>query len=341
MARCSHVQWLDLDRTRSHWTLAEPRRLQALLNELARPDHQRPSVVLFVGRRVKATATKHLYKRNNVARRKTHGVANMLLDYRTDTAAEPILFADCTWGAPCGDPLGPWTACHESRRYPIAGETTLQDDIIALTHLHLIFPFTHLICMFADDLGGNEPCTMQLKKWLRIHSKHASPCPQSNVLRSTRPHLLIIASQTSSIDELARLDQEQGFGETFDLLRVVSLDNSVGNGQWDRFQCVYDQMVADSRQTRKEAHLLFSASALANAFSTACELFSQDPTRPVDFLESSRHPIRTLAVHDVHRHLLQFLSLTLATTKVDIGVVIEQIAAAWLVQGFPQAVHSR
>lgn len=330
MFRCVHVQWLDLDQTETRWTLTDPGRFRSVIDEFPDAEHQWPSVVFFIGKRGKAIALREIYTSNNVSRRQAHGIANLLADVRTHTSDHPILFADCTPGAPCSSLLGTWGACHESRRHAICGNNSHLEDMIAAVHVNLMFPFTHVVCIFADDLGGNRACARYIE---RLIGRRIRP----SVCRTeASPHLLITTSTSHELDDLVQVECHDGFHSVFESFQVLPLDEATAVGT-HKLKTTLSHVIDDARQARRERHLLFNALQLAIVFARASEAFSQDPVKPVDLFTSSQHPAQLLSVKYVAHHLQHFLRLSVG--RLSWSTIVEHIASALIVQGYPSGVH--
>lgn len=333
MRRCGHVQWLDLDSTKLQWTLTDPGRLKAITSELPKPDEQQPSLVLFVGKRLKSTLLPKLYPSNNVNRRQSHSIANVMLDWSSHTFPHPVLFADCTPGATCISTFEP-NSCHESRRYAaaIAAESGAScESMIATIHVNLLFPFCHVVCMFADDLGGNRSCADYIASLTRCRRS------TDDIAIGARPNLLVVSAETQDMDALMQLECQNTFNTVFESFFVVTLTDNRSAADCEKLRRTLNHVIDDARQLRHEHSLLLSASALADLFSRAVEIISRNPCQCVDLLRASCHPAHLLVRQHVASHLRHFVQL--ASDQLRKPTIVDLLASALLVQGYPIATH--
>ncbi|KAK5947735.1 hypothetical protein OHC33_011251, partial [Knufia fluminis] len=324
--------WLDLDQTESHWALTDPGRLRRIMSDLPHPDRQQPSLVFFVGKRCKAETLRALYTSNNVSRRAAHGVANVLLDHTSDMAPHPVLLADCTPDATPTSLVGSWSMCHEAHRVNLAQHDLLDQDMVAFVQVNLLFSFSHVVCVFADDLGGNRAAARYVENWTRLRLGTAGEL-------EVRPHLLIVTTESRDMDALMQVECHSCFDSTFESLYIVVLDKTAVMSNREKVRRILNHVIEDARQLRQERHLLLSASALADVFSRAVEAIGQDATTRVDLLTLSQHPAHSLARSLVARHLQHFLSL--AVGQCPASTIVQLLASALLVQGYIPTAHSK
>lgn len=330
MAECTNLEWFDLAGSEDHWTLTDLGRLQCITNSLPNPEQQCPSLLVFVGKQLKSTLLQDVYAGNHVTRRKTHGIANLLIDLDTRTLSSPILFADCTPEAPCTNPRDPWYACHETHRHTICGERMSQTALVSRTHVNLLFPFTHVVCVFADDLGGNRACAAYIEHWMNQHRGATGGAVQAC------PHLLVTTTCLEDLDLLVQVECQASFDSVFESYQVLTVGHDPAAGS-DSFERTLKRLISDSRRLRRQHHVLLNGVDLARMFARATEVFSENTRHPADLLACSRHPARLLSVADVAHHLLHLRSLTV--NLVPESVLTELTASAFLVQGYPPGFH--
>jgi len=332
MFRCAHVQWLDIDQAESRWTLTDPDRLRSITKELPNAEQQYPSLVFFIGKRVKTVALRDIYTSNNVTRRRAHGLANLLVDVKTYTSDRPIIFADCTPGAPCTSLLGPWGACHENHRHTICENSSQLEDMVTLTHVNLFFPFTHVVCIFADDLGGNRACARYIEGLTRRRAEPLVSCTEAC------PHLLVVTTGSDALDDLVQVECHDGFHSVFESFQILTLDEGTASSS-EKLKTTLQHVIDDARQLRRERHLLFTAVQLAKVFARASEMFSQEPVKPVNLLAAAQHPAQSLSAEHVAHHIKHFLSLS--AQHLSRSAIVEHIASALIVQGYPSGIHRK
>lgn len=330
MPSCAHVQWVGLDGFAPEWSLLEFDRLEAIINDLSDPQYQFPSLLYFIGKKSKSIALKGLYPENNPSRRKPHGIANLHLDLNSAQSQRPIIFADCTIKTGHGSPECR-NFCHEQKRHFIhrtdANVNTL--SMISYIQLNLLFPFTQVVCVFADDFGGNEGCTHYLENWLRLDCGDSAP--------RDFPRLVVVTSDAKDVDALVQLECHSRFHTVFDSLAVltcgVSTYASDPNTQFFQAQLkgILDE-VFDDRRTR---HSLLNARHTATAFSHALQRFVRHPQNAISLFSCLSTQKISLTLAD---NLNDFFEVAVGLGPSP-QMVSEFIASALLVQAYRPQSH--
>ena len=186
MTQCFHPQWLDLSGIDFDWSLTYAHRLRTLAGLLSHPSQQFPSLVYFVGADSKTRNLRRLFSFSDHQARKGHGIGNIDVDLNTSCSDFPIYFADCEIHGLCSNNLGPWNGCHPDITRAMHVGAQSQKKVISLIQTSLVFPFLHLICVFAADWPSSEACTSYLVDWL--HNLSSPHQPRLKAL----PHLLIV-----------------------------------------------------------------------------------------------------------------------------------------------------
>ena len=338
MPVCPHVQWLDLDGIAQEWSLLDPKRLGAVTNCLRDSAHQFPSLVFFIGKRTKSVALKGLYGQNNPSRRRPHEIGNLYIDSNTAESHYPILFADCTYrkGWPKLDIS--WNGCHDQTRHLIH-RTDSQPSIsmarmISYIHVNLLFPFIHVLCIFANDLGGNEACAHYIKDWFHLERKSAEASTR------TRPTLVIVTDDPSSVDPLVQLECHSEFKLLFDSLSILSCEISKhpSDPAAQYLQARMKFTLDEIRRDRQEHNLLLSAHHITMAFSHAVHEFTRVPRKVVDIFLCSNG--RGISSSKTTACLSEFVA---AAEKMNAqpAAVYDFIASAFLAYSYPPQGHCR
>ncbi|KAK5189220.1 hypothetical protein LTR72_011476 [Exophiala xenobiotica] len=336
MSSCLHVQWLGLEGSAPDWSLLETDRLNLITNDLRDPQSQFPSILFFIGKKSKTTALKGLYAGNNPTRRRPHGLANLHVDLNTTNSDRPIIFADCTINADCSVAPSDCSSCHDQRRVPIhrlEGESnTKLINVVAHVHLNLLFPFTHIVCVFADDLGGNLACARYLETWLelggRTADRNARACPQ----------LVIVTTDTVEVNALVQTECHTKFASFFDSLVILtsSVSKSPSDPASQFLQARLGYILDDVRDDHRSRHLLFSAQHMVEAFAGAVQQFVRGPRKAVELFTCLAPPIDPLSNFDV---ILKRFFSSAAKIGVVPAVVFDFIASAMLVQAYHKQSH--
>lgn len=205
-----------------------------------------------------------------------------------------------------------------------------QTAMISRIHVNLLFPFTHLVCVFADDLGGNLACASYIEHWMS--QRHGSGTDSVE----GRPHLLVTTTCSDNLDVLVQVECHAHFHTVFESYQVLTVSDHM-TSCCEVFKRTLKRLMSDSRRLWRQRHILLNGVDLATIFTHAVDVFSEDASQPVSLLAASRHPAYGLPVADVANHLQHLRSLS-----VDIfpeSVLVELMASALLVQGYPPRFH--
>lgn len=333
MNRCPHVQWLGLEGLVPDWSLLDSDRLKMVINQLRDPPQQFPSILLFLGNKSKTITLKGLYGSNNSTRRPPHGIANLHVNSNTTDSEHPIIFADCTVKADCSSLTNDYHGCHDQSRFAVYRE---QDEpilklssMVTYIHLNLLFPFTHVVCIFADDFGGNVSCSQYINNWVQLGTE-----------QDTRghPQLVIITSQLTGIDAFVQIECCSKFPLLFDSLTVLTSNVSACPSDpasqflQTRLRCITD----DVREDRRAHHLLFSALHVTETFSAAVPQFARCPRRAVDILRCFAQP--SISWPAFHTSLSTLLAVA-ANMELPPQLVFDFIASTMLVHAYRAQTH--
>ena len=224
--------------------------------------------------------------------------------------------------------LGSWTICHQNRWHTVSGDELDLEDMVASIQVNLLLPFCHVVCIFAEDLGGNQACASYIRHLIARNS--------GSVETQARPDLLVIIEVSNDLDALVQLECNEGFPCVFESLQVLTVPIVVGRST-QKIQATLTCMMSDARRLRRQKLLLFTASHLADVFRTAV---SQDPTTTSDLLSARHYTLNSLPPEQISSHLQHFLSLCSASaTSTSIDSIIELLASALLVHCCPPTTH--
>ena len=337
MSPCPHSQWFEVIGRDTEWMLVDPKRLRSIENLLPDPAGQKPMLIFFIGKSRKALTMKKIFTQNNLSRSKSHGIANLFLDFGTDKNDHPWLIADCTLNATAANQFSPWNGCHENRRLEIdPGESDAKkelDAVVANLHANLIIPLTHVVVLFAADFGGNGPCRDHVRRWMS--ARHLA----SSRWRVPAPALIVVSEDPSTMDVLVQLECEAEVSNMFESLTIVTVDHLLPPTLTaQKLQGVLRAATNEVQKHRLENHLLFSASQLKRVVHHGVQAFTENPDCGLDVLSSSDHPAAALLAPTLTLHLTSFLRhaerLNFAPSTVS-----SLIASALLKQGYPHFLH--
>ena len=190
MLKCDHISWLELVKGKAGLLLAYGSCISQVISELSNPSTQFPQTVFFMGCWLKNQALHQLCGSNYCNQHCHQQTINLCLDNQTFQSAHPWIFADTDltcWSIP---PLfeSP-RICHQQENITVQWPETeyvLHDLVIA----RLLFLFTDVLCIFADNLGGLKGVQKYLSTWIQIGSTSSLPaaiCPQVIVVLGGQP----------------------------------------------------------------------------------------------------------------------------------------------------------
>lgn len=337
MPPCPHSQWFELLGRSSEWSLVDPDRLRSIESFLPDPKRQKPILLFFIGKSQKAQTLRKIFPENNLSRRKSHGIANLFLDFASDQHDHPVFIADCTLNATAANSFGPWYGCHENRRLEInCGESPMGNSLetmIANAHANLIVPMAHIVCLFSTDFGGNLFCRDYVRRW--INQRQLA----SSTWRVPAPELIFVTEDPSTIHTLVQLECEPEFGSMFDSMTIITVDSTVPLSlSAPRLQRILQGMVEEVQKSRHASNVFFSAHQMRRIVHYGAHTFTSNPTLAIDLLSSSNHPAGALRSSAVASHLTSFMKQS-DRHSFSPSMVSGLIASALLQQGYPHFLH--
>jgi hypothetical protein len=231
--------------------------------------------------------------------------------------------------------LGPWNGCHDNHRYAICRDSRdgilRLKDVVSHAHLNLLFPFAHVVCLFADDFGGNRKCALHVTDWLRVTERDVQ------FAMSASPHLVIVTTEPSNTDVLVQAQLHSRFDLFFESLTILPMEAGQGEIKLD---AELKSLMDAARKERLDRQLLFCASDMARMFPHAVRAFAKFPQHPTDFPSCLAHPASFIPAANLQRHLNTFVN-TATGLRWSLEVITEFVASALLAQAYPVNIHRR
>lgn len=343
MPFCEHIQWLQFSQQRDP-SLIEPGRLHRIIQELGDPKSQYPSLVFFAGRKAKNIAVRQLFPWNNFKKSaRTDGLATLQAETVSLQTKYPLFFAE-------SDPFAGTTQssaidhmCHEARSHPLLwpdyGVDTLYDRI----HSRLLFLFTDVLCIFADDFLDMDSLIHQLKTWAKLGRP-------TNLFPAVKPRVIVVKkgvqpSPSPLYDLLERQDlrfnlKRQELIDYFSAVTVLHLaDEQISDlARHRRLKELLQRQVEEIRYVRETYGCLYSATHLNDLFTDAVYYTTRNIGTPFDFLLSSRKDNCDFTQYT--EHLTTFLKLS-ALMNVSQRTSASYIASTIPLDAYPPSMHSR
>jgi hypothetical protein len=204
--------------------------------------------------------------------------------------------------------------------------------MILYVHINLVFPFAQIVCVFADDLGGNKACARYLENWFRLELQSvetdARSCPQ----------LVVVTADLDDVNALVQTECHPRFNLLFDSLVILTSEVSARRSDpaAQFLQARLKSILDDVRRDRQSHHLLLSARHVAGAFSCAIQNFTRNPRKTVDIFLCSFGTVPSPS--NVSHHLSDFFTAA-AELNPRPESVSDFIASALLVQAYPPQRH--
>ena len=340
MSSCKHTSWLDFTHA-TDIVLWDTGRLSRLSLELTNPAQQRPSLILFVGRKSKEIALRDLFPWNNIKRSSREGLVTLRADTLSLHSDFPIFFAESD---PFNTPVrAEASACHEASSWPLHWNLSADHSLYDVAHARLFFLFTDVLCIFADDFSDFEDVVSRIRAWAALGRA-------SNQFCMARPKVIIVKQGAAP-----------GPSPTYDLLESNYLQYNLSQPDIVTFFSsvtvlhLADEQISSlarhrplkeliQRQTDEIRHIkqsigcLFSALHLTWYFSEAVKHTARTTVGSFDYVTSSRHanPISI----DFSEHLINFLKLG---TQCDLpeNIWTSYFASIILVDAYPRGMHCK
>ena len=343
MSKCKHIAWLELVEGKAGPLLSYGSRLSQLTRELDNPSAQFPSIIFLIGGPLKDRALRHLCRSSYSHQYPKQGSINLRTDTRTKRSQYPRWFADCDPTCWQLQPLfeRPPT-CHRHEKIFVewpSNEYEPYDIILA----RLLFLFTDVVCIFADDIGGLDAVRKLLSTWAFIGSASSLPQP-------IRPRVMVIVGgQTTSItqsvmdeeDFLFHVLEPDGpplFAAFADIqtYRLPPPEDRSPDSSFVQLGKDISTQLHKSRLSRGDLQAMFSAIHLNSFFEDALHRTSTSPVSLFDFVVSSRqsNPLDRA----FGSHVFTFVSAG-ARTRMPYDDLASHIASAILMDAYPPGMH--
>ncbi|KAL3428780.1 FabD/lysophospholipase-like protein [Aspergillus tetrazonus] len=332
---CPHNSWLELYNSNGASHVAYGSRLKQLTRELPQPLSVFPQLVFLMGRRQKDRALRQLCR--SKYRKREKGIS-LRSDNRTLHCLHPRFFADCD--PTCRElPERRETIpnCHPETVFTLEScpDKNLFQDVI-LTKL--LFLFTDVVCIFADDVGGLDSVCQLLETWTKIGTASGLPA-------AVRPRVIIIESHMNP-DDTSLVKEDlliqltacgKPFFEVFNDLEIFCLppDGHSPDALFRGLGRELTYQLQNARAVRERHNSMFNATHLNGFFELALRHIPHLP-QPFDFVVSARQsrPLDGALVYHISR-------FTSAANKARLPYegIASHIASAILMDAYPRGMH--
>jgi hypothetical protein len=340
---CDPSAWLHLIAGKSDFGLRYENRFQGIIDQLTAPSKS-PCLGLFLGREKKDAALREVFPDNNLERQRCpQGVIRLELDNASLQSDHPILFADTDPNLPAITYNNCQSSSHSRRVVSLPWAAAVPHLVQDIILSRLLFLFTDVICLFADDVGGLDGVKTLLTTWATIGSASSLPS-------TVRPRLLIISEEDHSSATYSLLEREDfrydllhstgmDLSQTFTSIKAIVLpgEHLSPAVQHMRLRGNITREFDLARQSRNTVSVAFSGTHQNALFDRALEHISRTIEEPFDFVRAARltNELRT----DYSSHVENFLSLT-KVKEIPTDAVCSFIASSVLMDAYPPNMHS-
>lgn len=320
--QCQHQLWVEAIEGGVDRKLIYHNRLQALAEALPSPTTQTPCVSLFLGNASKDQALKQLFIHNKFGRRRR--LYGGLLTIRCETSSiksdNTHYFADVDPLISCGLEYSR-ANCHPQAVLPVTwpntDDTPLRDFVLSRP----VFPFTDVVCMFADDFGGYGETIGILSKWAAMSRSSQEP-------NNPGPHVVIVTSAAITTGQEPSCFKGAYIGTT-----IVQSKSAC-----PRLNAKIMRLL-DRSVTSKRAHsVVFTAQHQAALSEAAMENFARTVHEPFNLVQASRADREVNP--DLHEYAVKALNLA-AREGARTDTVLSLTATSLLVDACPAGMHGR
>ena len=344
MASCRHTDWVEVSCSSRHIRLSDPGRFDRLVRKLECATQQFPQIVLCIGKDDKRKLVTQAILEDNPSRvtRPSHaaspssvGLSSIFSDKSQSEDDHPIFFADCRLQGTI--PESRKFRCHETKSvhnmWPLE-----QPDIHDAVLTRLLLPFSNLVCLFAEDLGGVDSVLDKIEVWSA--AKHTTDL--ADFAQQALPRVCVIASgpltPSSQIQDeawrarLGRLNYSNHFSSV-QILRFDTGDHSDFHENL-RFSLVNE--LDTSRILKDEHRVQFNADHLVDFFSQATLHLAANRGGKFSFIAASRtyRPIPSAFPEQVRA-----LLCSRAKYRVSFDEVATLIGSCLLLDAYPNSCH--
>jgi Patatin-like phospholipase len=343
-APCDHNAWLHLTGGKSDFGVRYENRFQCVIDQLTTPSEKSPYLAFFLGRKKKDAALCQVFRHNDLERqRRAPGSIRLDVDNGSLKSKHPILFADADPNLQVIPHDLCRSSCHPHRVTSLPWAAAVPHLVQDIVLNRLLFLFTDVICLFADDVGGLAGVKTLLTSWATIGSASSLPL-------TIRPRLLVISQEDHSSATYNLLERENfrydllhntgvDLSQTFASIKAIVLpgEHLSSAAQYVRLRAEITREFYRARESRTAASVAFSGTHQNALFEYALKHMSRTIQETFDFVCAARQG-NELGQH-YSGHIENFLSLTKAQ-GIPIDAVCSYIASSVLMDAYPPNMHS-
>lgn len=307
MVFSKEIGWLDIGVDQDTFTLLDHGRLERVVAEMANPAIQYPALCAFLGGRWKNTSLRHLYPRNNIKRRDSEAAVRLRYDMRTWGSSQPTLIVD--GGLDFKSYPHSRAEDHIQKERSITWGKLADSTVLHAIWARLVFLFTDVVCIFADDFPG-------LSDVANFLASCSGLGPASSMPGAVRPRVIIVLGNVSNggLDNVQQAevlhqglrDNSSGpFSESFSAIHLIHLEDDLlsETARHERLRALITGQLDDMHLIKQDHGVMINATQLVALFRSAFRHFADEVRQPFDIVKAARTynvVPPSLAVHLAH-----------------------------------------
>lgn len=336
MRSCKHEALVELTST-ADACMVDPHRLHRLVDSLPNPSQQKPLVISCLGGRQKTFALQQLFPANDFkSRDRRPSLCKAYSDALTAHLPNPVFFLDID---PESDlPTQDIHAhCHLFETYHLRDKCA-NAPIDAVLLKQLVLPFTDVLCIFAEDVGGCPGVLQHLQSWA------LSNVEGTDERLHTRLVVVVPDDESRQVEveceEFVTAFQDFGLNHLFPNFRIERASMlPLQNARYIPFRkLIFDAELEAARVARAERMHLFSGLHLASLFSQCLAQTAEYPRKRFSLLAASRLGVPALP------HFVEGVCAILRAAHdhdIPFVVVVSLLSTSLLMQACPPSAHSK
>lgn len=309
MVPCSHSSWLHVSNV-GELAIHDEGCFTRLLNNLNNARTQQPSLLFFVGQQAKTIALRELFSYNTFKKKRNNDGVNLRLDNTTIASNYPIFIVDDDSRLPALSTLSNWS-CHESRSYRLQQKCPSLHNILNFLYAQVLFLFTNVICVFADDFSCLENIIDLLKAWVAIGSASHLPylIRSKIVIVAIGDEANVIFNVLQAQDFKFGLNQQDLINFFSSIIVLYLIEAPISPlARHRRLKKVLLRHVDEMRQLRQQLRLLYSAIHLNRFLQEVVKHVALSSKKTFNFILTSR--LFNFINDEYIQHLSTFVRLT-------------------------------
>ena len=340
MASCEHLSWLQIvgvNETR----LVDPGRMNQLVKALKDPINQRPFTTLLIERHAKNAAFEDLFPENHVCgSRSCENITTLKINDENADFAHLIFFAESS-----SEQAISWVAKDSSDTKSFSlqwAEEAIRQTLSSLLHARLLFLFTDLLFIFADDFVNFDQVIRLLKSWATADS--------ASIFNQLRSRVVIVRCgdkvNVNSIYDLLQMKNlqqdlyQESLKKFFFSIKVLHLiaEQKTSLADFRRLKKLLRRELEEMRRIRQNLDCLFSATHLNYFFHMTVTHTAATLIQSFNFVLASRRGNEVQS--DFEHHLTRFLEIGLKH-KTDQDVLMIFVASSILLDAYSSKMHDK